>query len=144
MALKQVQASAQESQSPSRSLCPQPEGDVPSHFSPHSLPDAIYTVQTFSKEPINESLSLKTHRPMCLTINAYCLRSWRFCDEERHRMIMEQCMDVASSLSRLLIIKQVREGPHLKTLREVIVSTWVLLKCHETPAAWKWSLSEWV
>lgn len=48
---------------------------------------------------------------------------------------MEQCMDVASSLSRLLVIKQVREGPHLKMLREVIMSTWVLLKCHETPAA---------
>lgn len=55
MALRQAQASAQESQSPSRSLCPLPEGDVPSHFSPHSLPDVIFTVQTFSKEPINKS-----------------------------------------------------------------------------------------
>lgn len=29
---------------------------------------------------------------------------------------MGPCMDVASSLSRLLVIKQVREGPHLKML----------------------------
>lgn len=31
-------------------------------------------------------------------------------------MIMEQCTDIASSLSRLLVIKQLQEGPHLKML----------------------------
>lgn len=71
VARRRVQALAQESQSPSRSLCPLSEGDVPSHFSPHSLPDTIYTVQTFSKESINESR--KSEEAQAYVSNNTCL-----------------------------------------------------------------------